>query len=109
MRPYMSRLRAPLQSLYVGGRDAVVELDGGVLDVEFVVETCIKEALQDLCTSLDEERLDALTTQEREQVAHFASRGEAGNVRQVLPVMHLLEESWREQDNRRCRSVLQYT
>ena len=109
MRPYRSRLRAPLQSLHVGGGDAVVELDGGVLDVEFVVETCIKEALQDLCTSLDEERLDALTTQEREQVAHLASRGEAGDVRQVLPVMHLLEESWREEYDRWCRSVLQHT
>ena len=105
----MSRIRTSLQSLYVGGGDAVVELDGGVLDVEFVVETCIKEALQDLCTSLDEERLDALTTQEREQVAHLASRGEAGDVRQVLPVMHLLEESWREEYDRWCRSVLQHT
>ncbi len=72
--------------LYVGGGDAVVELDGSVLDVEFVVEVCVEEALQDLCASLDEERLDASTTQEREQVAHLASRGEAGDVGRVLSI-----------------------
>ena len=76
--------------LYVGGGDTIVELDGGMLHVELVVEVGIEEALQDLCTTLDEERLDALTTQEREQVAHLARRGEAGDVRRVLPVTHLL-------------------
>ena len=83
-----------------------MELDGGMLDVEFVVEACVEEALQDLCASLDEERLDALTTQEREQVAHLASRGEAGDVGRVLTVGYLLEESRREEYDRWCRSVL---
>lgn len=92
--------------LYVRGGDAFVELDGGMLDVEFVVEVCVEEALQDLRASLHEERLDALTMQEREQVAHFASRGEAGDVRRVLPIGHLLEECRREENDRWCRSVL---
>ena len=83
-----------------------MELDGGVLDVEFVVEACVEEALQDLCATLDEERLDTLTMQEREQVAHLASRGEAGDVGRVLPVGYLLEESRREEYDRWCRSVL---
>ena len=63
-----------------------MELDGGMLDVEFIVEVCVEEALQDLCASLHEERLDALTMQEREQVAHLASRGEAGDVGRVLSI-----------------------
>ena len=106
VRPYRSRLRAPLQSLYVGGGDTIVELDGGMLDVEFVVEVCVEEALQDLCASLDEERLDALTMQEREELAHLASRGEAGDVGRILSVMHLLEECRREEDDRWCGGVL---
>ena len=92
--------------LDVRGGDAVVELDGGVLDVEFVVEACVEEALQDLCASLDEERLDALTTQEREQIAHLASSGETGDVRRVLTVGYLRHESRREEYDRWCRSVL---
>ena len=92
--------------LYVGGGDAVVELNGGMLDVELVVEVCVEEALQDLCAALDEERLNALTTQEREQVAHLARRGEAGDVRRVLSVMHLLYECRREEDDRWCGGVL---
>ena len=95
--------------LDVRGGDAVVELDGGMLDVEFVVEACVEEALQDLCTSLDEERLDASTTQEREQIAHLASRGEAGDVRRVLSVGYLLYECRREKYDRWCRSVLKHT
>ena len=83
-----------------------MELDGGMLDVEFVVEVCVEEALQDLCAPLDEERLDALTMQEREQVAHLASRGEAGDVRRVLTVGHLRHECRREEYDRWCRSVL---
>ena len=95
--------------LKVRGGDAVVELDGGVLDVEFVVEVGVEEALQDLCATLNEERLDASTTQEREQIAHFACRGEAGDVRRVLPVGYLRHECrWKEYD-RWCRSVLQHT
>ena len=92
--------------LDVRGGDAVVELDGGMLDVELVVEACVEEALQDLCATLDEERLNALTTQEREQVAHLACRGEAGDVRRVLTVGYLLEESRREEYDRWCRCVL---
>ena len=92
--------------LDVRGGDAVVELDGGMLDVELVVEACVEEALQDLCAPLDEDRLDALTTQEREQVAHLACRGEAGDVRRVLTVGYLLEESRREEYDRWCRCVL---
>ena len=77
-----------------------------MLDVEFIVETCVEEALQDLCASLDEERLDALTTQEREQVAHLSSRGEAGDVRRVLPIGYLRHECRRQEYDRWCRSVL---
>ena len=61
-----------------------------MLDVDLVVETRIEEALQDLCASLNEERLDALTMQEREEVAHFASRSETGDVCRVLPICYLL-------------------
>ena len=80
-----------------------------MLDVEFVVEVCVEEALQDLCASLDEERLDALTKQEREQVAHLARHGEAGDVRRVLSVGYPLYECRREEYDRWCRSVLQHT
>ena len=90
MRPYRSRLRASLQSLYVGGGDTIVELDGGMLDVEFVVEVCVEEALQDLCASLDKERLDAMTMQEGEELVQVVRGSETGDVWRVVPIGHLL-------------------
>ena len=61
-----------------------------MFDVELVVEAGIEEALQDLCASLDKERLDAMTMQEREELVQVVRGSETGDVWRVVPIGHLL-------------------